>query len=367
MALWGMENAEGLKAQALAHDRNATWSGLSKFLRLALQIAILGWGAVLVLGGEITAGMMIAASIIAGRGLAPIVGALEAWRSASQARGAYQRVKRLLERASEQVARTQLPAPTGNVCADNLLFVPAGQREPVLQDISFEVTPGQSIVVIGSTGAGKSTLARMMVGALEPTAGCVRLDGIDVRRWDRTQFGRHVGYLPQDVELLPGTVASNIARMREDVASEQVVQAAQLACVHDLIARLPEAYETDIRTIPLSGGQKQRVALARAFFGNPSFVVLDEPNANLDGEGEEALTEALNNAKERGITVVTITQRPAVLRSADKVMVMKGGRIEAFGPRDEVLGRLMRVQKDPMGEHKRIHRQAHQTDAREAS
>lgn len=355
MALWGKENAQGLKAQALAGDRNATWSGLSKFLRLALQIAILGWGAFLALGGELTAGMIIAASIVAGRGLAPIVGSIEAWRSAVQANGAYRRVTHLLQMSSEDVARTELPVPKGKVKAERLLLVPAGQREPVLQDISFEIEPGESIAIIGPTGAGKSTLARMMVGALEPSSGCVRLDGVDVRHWDRTQFGRHVGYLPQDVELLPGTVASNIARMRGDASSAQIVEAAQLACVHELIAGLPQAYETDIRIIPLSGGQKQRVALARAFFGSPSFIVLDEPNANLDSEGEEALAEALRNAKEKGITVVTITQRPAVLRSADKVMVMKGGRIEAFVPRDEVLGRLMPVHKAPGNALQPIH------------
>ena len=347
LRLWGRENAEALRAQADANDRNAAITGVSKFLRLCLQIAMLGWGAYLTLQAELTAGMMIAASIIAGRALAPIEGAIEGWRSAVQARHAYGRVTALLAERPAEAARLPLPAPEGRLSVEGLTVLLPGRRRPILNEISFALAPGESLAVIGATGAGKSTLARLIVGALAPTAGCVRLDGTDVRHWSREQFGAHVGYLPQDVELFPATVAANVARLKPDPDPEAIVAAAELACVHALISQLPEGYATAIAAdgAPLSGGQRQRVALARAFFGAPRLVVLDEPNANLDGDGEAALSAALGKAGELGITVVTVTQRPAVLRAVDKILLLQDGAIETFGPRDEVMARLMRSQQ----------------------
>lgn len=345
--LWGDENAKALKAQADANDRNALMTSLSKFLRMGIQISILGWGAHLALQGELTAGMMIAASIIAGRALAPIEGAIEGWRSTINARNAYLRVRAILEASLNQTEKLELPQPDGAISVENLIYIVPGKREPIVQDVNFGLEPGESLAIIGATGAGKSTLARLMIGALDPTAGCVRLSSMDVRNWDREQFGENVGYLPQDVELFPGTIAENIARNRLDVPAEEIVQASKLAGVHSLISQFPEGYQTRIELdgSPLSGGQRQRIGLARAFFGNPCFVVLDEPNSSLDGEGEAALSNALRAAKQQGATVVTVTQRPAVLQLADKVMLLQGGRIEAFGPRAEMLTRLVHAQK----------------------
>ena len=347
LRLWGKENADALKAQADANNRNALLTGLSKFLRLSLQISILGWGAYLALQTEVTAGMMIAASIIAGRALAPVEGAIEGWKSAVQARQAYARVRGTLAAAGQEVPRIELPQPEGRLDVEQLSYMVPGQSRPILNQISFSLEPGDSVAVIGATGAGKSTLARLIVGALSPTTGCVRLDGTDVRNWDREQFGANIGYLPQDIELFPGSVAQNIARMKPEPASSDIVAAAELGCVHELISRMPGGYETQIGAdgAPLSGGQRQRVGLARAFFGGPRLVVLDEPNANLDGDGEEALSRSLGNAKAAGITVFAITQRSALLRSVDKILLLQNGQVEGFGPRDEILGQLVRSQK----------------------
>lgn len=347
LRLWGRENADVLKAQADANDRNAMLTGLSKFLRLCLQISILGWGAYLALQTEVTAGMMIAASIIAGRALAPMEGAIEGWKSAVQARHAYGRVRQTLAAMGEALPRIELPDPQGRLSVEQLSYMVPGQSRPILHDVSFELEPGDSVAVIGATGAGKSTLARLIVGALTPSTGCVRLDGTDVRNWDRAQFGANIGYLPQDIELFPGSVSQNIARMKPEPASSDIVAAAELGCVHDLISRMPNGYETMIGAdgAPLSGGQRQRVALARVFFGGPRFVVLDEPNANLDGDGEEALSTALKNAKEANITVFAITQRSALLRSVDKILLLQQGQVQGFGPRDEILGQLVRSQQ----------------------
>ena len=338
---WGREEASALTRQAAALDRNFWISGLSKYFRLITQIAVLGIGAYLALEGKLTAGMMIAASIIAARGLQPLEGMIEGWRSIVQTRAAYARVVAAVEALQREKPRLLLPRPDGRLVADRLLYLPQGSKEPVLNGVSFELAPGESLAVVGPSGSGKSTLARLLVGCLTPTAGKVRLDGTELRNWDRRQFGEYTGYLPQEVELFPGTIRQNVCRMRDDLPDDKVHEAAVLTGVHDLICHLPQGYETvlDGTGAPLSGGEKQRIALARAFFGDPVLVVLDEPNSNLDAAGEQALTDTLKRAKEQRVTVVVMTQRPTLLTSVDKVLVLKAGRAVAFGTPDQVLRR----------------------------
>jgi ATP-binding cassette, subfamily C, bacterial len=342
---WGQEQARSLVHQSGALDRNFWISGVSKCARLVTQIAILGVGAYLALQGSVTGGMMIAASIIAGRALQPLEGMIEGWRSLVQTRAAYARVCASVESLKQERPHLLLPKPEGRLTVDRLLYLPPGSKEPVLNGVSFELQPGESLAIVGPTGSGKSTLARILVGCLYPTAGKVRLDGTELRNWDRRQFGEYTGYLPQEVELFPGTIKENVCRMRNDLPDERIYEATLLTDVHEMITHLPSGYETVLEPsgAPLSGGQKQRIALARAFLGEPSLVVLDEPNSNLDATGEQALTDTLQRAKEKGVTVVIVTQRPAVLKSMDKLLVLRAGRVEAFGPPSEVLVRLVRT------------------------
>ncbi|MGE6781625.1 type I secretion system permease/ATPase [Ensifer adhaerens] len=340
--IWGRDMAGSLKAQVMAQDRNIAFASLSKAVRLLTQVTMLGWGAHLALNGALTGGMVIAASIIAGRALGPIEGAIEGWSQVIQSRAAYGRISALLKTSPLNFERLKLPRPEGRLDVERLLFVPQGTKRVVLNGITFALEPGDSLAVIGSSGAGKTTLGKMLVGSILPTSGNVRLDLMDLRNWDQRQFGESIGYLPQDVQLFPGTIKANIARMREDATDADIYAAAKLADVHDMIAMLPHGYETVVAAdgSPLSGGQKQRVALARAFFGNPRLVVLDEPNSNLDTAGEAALTRALTHAKREKITVVTITQRPALLNSVDKVLLLVNGTVALFGQRQDVLKAL---------------------------
>jgi ATP-binding cassette subfamily C protein len=348
--LWGREQARALTAQSGAADRSVWISGASKFVRLLTQIAVLGVGAYLALQGELTGGMMIAASIIAGRALQPLEVMIEGWRSFVQARAAYARVRASIESLTQDRPHLLLPKPEGRLAVDRLLYLPPGTKEPVLNGISFELAPGESLAIVGPSGSGKSTLARILVGCLFPTAGKVRLDSTELRNWDRRQFGEFTGYLPQEVELFPGTIKANVCRMRDELPDEEIYEAANFTGVHEMICQLPHGYETALEPsgAPLSGGQKQRIALARAFFGRPSLVVLDEPNSNLDAAGEQALTETLRRAKENKITVVVITQRPAVLSAMDQLLILRGGRMEAFGPPSETLVRVVRPGETPV-------------------
>lgn len=341
--MWGRETAESLKAQVTAQDRNIVMTAVSKFLRLCTQIAILGWGAWLSLKGELTGGMMIAASIVGSRALAPIEGTIEGWRNFIQARAAYARIKALLQNSPLNLDRLRLPRPEGRLSVERILYVPPPTKKVILNGISFQLEPGESLGIVGASGMGKSTLARMLVGSIAPTAGNVRLDMMELRNWDPRQFGESVGYLPQEVQLFPATIKANIARMREDVTDEAIFEAADLADVHEMISQFPQGYETTIAVdgSPLSGGQKQRIALARAFFGDPKLVVLDEPNSNLDSSGERALAKALARARDKRITVVAITQRPQLLKSVDRIMIMKDGAVQALGKRDDVIPILM--------------------------
>lgn len=347
VALWGKDTADSLKSQVKAQDRNIAWAAVSRAARLLTQIAMLGWGAFLAIQGEITGGMVIAASIIAGRALAPIEGAIEGWNGYSISRSAYGRVRALMHNSVQIFEKLVLPNPEGRLNVERLLYVPQGTKQVILNGLTFGLNPGESLAVIGNSGAGKTTLGKMLVGSILPTSGNVRLDLMDLRNWDTRQLGENIGYLPQDVQLFPGSIKANIARMRAGARDEDVHRAALLADVHDMIATLPHGYETIVQAdgSPLSGGQKQRIALARAFFGNPRLLVLDEPNSNLDTAGDQALANAIRHAGENGITVVVITQKPSLLSVVDKIMVMADGNIGLFGFRQQVLAQLAERKK----------------------
>lgn len=342
VSIWGRDTAAALISQVRAQDRNVIFAAASRAVRLLTQIALLGWGAFLAIDGQITGGMVIAASIIAGRALAPIEGAIEGWNAFSLTRAAYGRIGQLLTSSRLQFERLNLPDPQGRLDVERLLYVPGGTKQVVLNGISFSLSPGDSLAIIGNSGAGKTTLGKMLVGSILPTSGNVRLDLMDLRNWDPRQLGENLGYLPQDVQLFPGTIKANIARMREDATDEQIHRAAVLADVHDMIASLPQGYETIVAAdgSPLSGGQKQRIGLARAFFGDPRLVVLDEPNSNLDTAGDSALARAVQHAKKNRITLIVITQKPALLSVVDKIMVLADGNLAMFGERMQVLQAL---------------------------
>ncbi len=342
VTIWGRDTAQSLTAQVRAQDRNIVSAAFSRAARLLTQIGMLGWGAYLAIDGQITGGMVIAASIIAGRALAPIEGSIEGWNSFLLSRGSYGRIVSLLNGSKLQFERLRLPQPEGRLDVERLLFVPPGTKQVILNGVSFSLNPGETLAIIGNSGAGKTTLGKMLVGSILPTSGNVRLDLMDLRNWDPRQFGESIGYLPQDVQLFPGTIKDNIGRMRQDATDSQIHEAAMLADVHEMIASLPHGYETVVAAdgSPLSGGQKQRIALARAFFGSPRLVVLDEPNSNLDTTGDKALARAVEHAKRNKITVVVITQKPALLSCVDKIMLLAGGSVALFGAREQVMQRL---------------------------
>lgn len=342
VTIWGRDTADSLIAQVRAQDRNIISASISRAVRMLTQVGMLGWGAYLAIDGQITGGMVIAASIIAGRALAPIEGSIEGWNAFILSRSAYGRVAALLRGSRLQFERLWLPRPEGRLNVERLLYVPGGTKQVILNGISFALDPGDTLAVIGNSGAGKTTLGKMLVGSILPTSGNVRLDLMDLRNWDPRQLGENIGYLPQDVQLFPGSIKDNIGRMRADATDEQIHHAAVLADVHEMIASLPQGYETMVAAdgSPLSGGQKQRIALARAFFGNPRMVVLDEPNSNLDTAGDKALARAIAHAKKEKITVVVITQKPSLLNVVDKIMLLANGGIALCGHREQVMAQL---------------------------
>jgi len=331
--------AEQVAPQLAGNDLITGIGTASRSLRLILQSATLGLGAYLVIHGEAAPGVMIAASIMLGRALAPIELSITHWRSFIAARLAWKRLDQLLTRLPAEEARLQLPAPEKVLSVEGLFVATPGLREPFVQGVSFELKAGEGLGIIGPSGSGKSTLARALVGVWPTLRGTVRLDGSALEHFDEEARSKAVGYLPQDVELFDGTVAQNIARFREDATSEQVVAAATAAGAHELIASFPDGYETRVGEAGgnLSGGQRQRVALARALYGDPFLVVLDEPNSNLDGEGEAALSRALSGVQARGGIVVVVAHRPSSLSALPLVLVMAGGRVRGFGPKEKVL------------------------------
>jgi len=334
---WRVAQDAALSAQQTASDRALRLQGLSKGARMFMQTAILGLGAWLVVRGELTAGGMIAASILLGRALAPVDQLLGSWRHFVSVRQSWRRVKALLARYPASPAQMPLPAPVGELACEEMTYVPPGLDRPLLANISFTVPAGATVGVIGPSGAGKSTLCRLLIGALAPTAGNVRLDHADLAEWNRAEVGPHLGYLPQEVALFAGTVGENIARMGEEDAGK-IIAAARLAGIHEMILRLPQGYATrvDDANLKLSGGQRQRIGLARALYGDPKLLILDEPNAHLDGDGEAALTAALAAAKRKGATVVMVSHRPALLQSADLLLYIAEGVVQSFGPAREV-------------------------------
>jgi PrtD family type I secretion system ABC transporter len=348
---WLSRQNEYLGAQGEANERGARIGGIVRFARTVLQSTILGLGAYLVLQNQLTAGGMIAASILLGRALAPVDLAIAHWRSVVAAREAFARLNELLRHFPSERPLVTLPRPQGAVRAEQLVVAAPGKREPILKGLSFEVNPGQAIAIVGPSAAGKSTLARALIGVWAPLSGAVRLDGAEVATWDREDLGPALGYLPQDIELFPGTIAENIARFGQ-IDSTQVVEAARRAGVHDLILHLPNGYETRIGTserpgdpasIILSGGQRQRITLARALYGDPVLVILDEPNANLDEAGDAALINALRDLKARGRTVFIVTHRANLLTETDAILVLTDGRIQTMGASAEIIQASRRV------------------------
>lgn len=338
---WYSRYISFLNEQSHASDEAGLWSNASKTTRMLMQSMILGIGGYLAIIGEVTPGMMIAGSIIMGRALAPIDLMTSTWKQFSTARIAYDRLGKLLAEFPETVSPTPLPAPQGFIDLEGIIVVPPGAKAPSLRGVSMSIKAGETVGVIGPSAAGKSSLARAMLGVWPCVNGKVRIDGAEIGHYDRAILGSHIGYLPQDVELFDGTISENIARY-EDPKPEMVVEAAQVAGVHEMILQLPQGYDTPIGPggIALSGGQRQRIGLARAIYCYPKIVVLDEPNSNLDDVGERALVGVILELKKRGTTVVLITHRPSILGITDKIAFMREGQLQLFGARDEVLAAL---------------------------
>jgi ATP-binding cassette subfamily C protein EexD len=341
MARWQEKQHKLIMLQALASEKNGLITALSKTYRMTVQSLVLGLGAWLAIHKEISPGMMIGGSILLGRALAPIDLMIASWKQFLTARTAYGRLNTLLAQFPAEAPRMPLPPPKGVLRAEQAVVVPPGSKVPVLKGINFTINPGTFIALIGSSASGKSTLARALLGIWPVANGAIRLDGADVTQFERDLVGPHIGYLPQDIELFDGTIAENIARFGE-INSNYVVEAAMAAGVHDMILHLPQGYDTEIggQGGALSAGQRQRVGLARALYGQPVLVILDEPNSNLDDQGEQALARALLALKQRGCTVIVITHRVGILSIVDRIMVLNEGLLALDGPRDEVLAKL---------------------------
>ncbi|GIX29993.1 MAG: peptidase [Porticoccaceae bacterium] len=338
---WRRHAAESLYWQTVASEKASGFSTGSKVFRLTVQSLILGMGAVLVLDHQISPGAMIAGSILLGRALAPVDVLIGSWRQFVTARTQYRRLVELLDRIPPEQPRMSLPPPKGRITAEQAVIGPIHQQKPIVKGVSFEIAAGETVAIIGPSASGKTTLVRGILGIWPPMAGKIRLDGAEIQHYNRRELGPYLGYLPQDIELFAGTVAENIARF-DEVVPEKVVAAAQAAGVHELILQLPQGYDTQIGPggVNLSGGQRQRIALARALYGDPVLVVLDEPNSNLDDQGEAALARCIQGLKARGATTLLVTHRPNILRLVDRIMVMADGKIVLFDTRDKVLAAL---------------------------
>ena len=342
-ARWSDVNRKYVASNRLASDVGGGLGAFSKVLRMMLQSGVLAVGAWLVINQQATGGIIIAGSIISGRALAPVDLAIANWRGFIAARQAWQRLTTLLALIPPHASPMPLEAPSKSLTVENASVAPPGEQKIVVFDAAFSLKGGNGLGIIGPTASGKSSLARMVVGVWQPARGSVRLDGATLDQWAPEALGRHIGYLPQDVELFAGTVAQNIARFESNASAEAVIAAARAAGVHDLIINLPDGYETEVgeQGRLLSAGQAQRVALARALYRDPFLVVLDEPNSNLDSEGDEALTRAILSVRERGGIVVVVAHRPSAVMGVDLIAVMAKGRVQHFGPKDEVLAKVL--------------------------
>ncbi|MEE4121228.1 MAG: type I secretion system permease/ATPase [Paracoccaceae bacterium] len=335
---WRKQHDEMLDNQATASARAGGVVATSKFVRMSMQIAILGVGAFLAIQQQISPGIMIAASIVMGRAVAPVEQAVGQWKHFVAMRNAHTRLRQLFAAIAEDPERVALPAPRGALTVEQVVAVAPGTRETILRNVSFGIEAGEVLAIIGPSGSGKTTLVRHLVGASQPATGAVRLDGTELDHWDPEQLGRHVGYLPQDVKLFRGTVGENISRFQDDGKDDEIVSAATLSGAHDMIQKLAEGYNTDVGDggNVLSGGQRQRVGLARAVFREPSLVILDEPNSNLDSYGEQALMNCVKTLKGKGKTVVLVTHKTSLLALSDKTLMLVDGRVEKFGPTKEM-------------------------------
>jgi len=345
--IWGEANTKYLTSQQQTSDIAGGLGAISKVLRFTLQSGVLGLGAYLVIQGQATAGIIIASSILVARALAPVELAIANWKGFVSARMSWRRLSDVLRGMETGFEPMTLPAPKGNLVVENVSAGPPGVQKIIIQDVSFGLKAGQGLGVIGPSASGKSSLARLIVGVWTPMRGKVRLDGAALDQWSFAELGPNIGYLPQDVELFAGTVAQNIARFESDAPSDAVIAASQAAGVHDMIVRLPEGYDTQIGEsgAVLSAGQRQRVALARALYRDPFLVVLDEPNSNLDADGDKALAQAIMKVRSRGGIVVVVAHRPSALAGVDQVLAMVNGKVHAMGPRDEVLAKLFGPQQ----------------------
>ncbi len=346
---WRITNNAYLAANRRAGDVAGGLGGLSKAMRVMLQSAILAVGAWLVVEQKATGGVIIASSVMMGRALAPVDLAIANWKSFLLARQGWSRLKELLSKVPDQPPVTALPAPEKELRVEAVTILPPGERKPTVAQVGFTIIAGSALGIIGPSGSGKSTLSRALVGAWSPAAGKVRLDGASLDQWDRQTLGRHIGYLPQGVELFDGTIAENIARFEERPDPEAIVAAAKAAGAHELILRFDDGYETRIGEggSALSAGQRQRIGLARALFRDPFLVVLDEPNANLDADGEAAVVQAIAGVRNRGGIAIVVAHRPSALGVVDQVLVMENGRQTAFGPRDEVFAKVLQTPPAP--------------------
>src|ERR1700759_4290178 len=340
---WSGANQNYLAGNQRASDVSGGLGAIAKVLRMMLQSAVLAVGAYLVINQQATAGIIIAGSILSARALAPVDLAIAHWKSFVAARQSWHRLNRMLEQMPARAQQMQLQDPSGRLDIEAVSIVPPGEQKVIVQDVSFALEAGQGLGVIGPSGSGKSSLVRALVGVWQPFRGKVRLDGAALDQWSPDVLGRHIGYLPQDVELFAGTVAQNISRFDPDATSDAIIAAAKEAGVHQIIIKMRDGYDTQVgeQGTALSAGQAQRVALARALYGDPFLIVLDEPNSNLDTEGDEALTRAIRGARERGAIVVVVAHRPVGVEAVDQLLVLKDGRVQAFGPKETVLGQVI--------------------------
>lgn len=335
---WSQRQKKVLILQSVASDKGGAMTNVSKTFRMLVQSLILGLGAFLAIEHELNPGLVIAGSVLLGRALAPLDQIIGSWKGFIGARAQYARLSEVLAKQQSEPERMALPAPLGNILVDNLFITAPGGKTPIIKGMSFSVPAGQVVGIVGPSASGKSTLARALMGIWQPQHGVVRLDGADIANWDKSQLGPYVGYLPQDIELFEGSISENIARFSE-IDPEEVIKAARIAGVHEMILLQPDGYDTVIGSdgVNLSGGQRQRVGLARALYGSPRLIILDEPNSNLDETGEQALAQAITQMKATGSTVFVITHRTNILSQVDRLMVMSGGGISLYGPRDQVM------------------------------